>query len=132
VRATILFLAALAGCAVIHPQPSDACAEGDAICQPGGGSAIVCRSGRYEKTACGGPSGCAMQPDRTVRCDQSRGAQEGTPCAQEYQGRGQCSPNGDARLSCSSGWWKREACPEGSTCQVSPVGVSCMIQATTD
>lgn len=124
-RLAFLPMLVAAGCALVHPKPNDACNEGDGICQ-GPGAAIMCRSGHYARTDCAGPAGCGMQPDRTVKCDQSRGAHEGTACTLEYEGRGQCIPEEDAYLRCVGGWWKREACPENSSCQRSELGVACV------
>lgn len=123
-RAFLPMLWLVASCALIHPKPSDTCAAGDAICQPGN-SAIVCQGGKYVKTSCGGPRGCAMAPDRTVSCDQTSGAHALDACLPGYEGHSECLPTeAQSYLSCRDGTWVKLACPVGS-CVVSGGNVAC-------
>lgn len=104
---------ALTGCALIHPKAGDTCAQGDAICQPGN-AAIVCLAGKYLKTSCGGPKGCAMASNRMVACDQTAGASADEPCLASYDGQVQCLADSPVSyVMCHSGTWERHDCADG-------------------
>ena len=118
---TMLLVAAVFSCALIHPRPSDPCSQGDEVCQAGG--ALVCRAGKYVLTHCGGPASCTVASSRTVSCDQTAGAVGGEPCLPAYEGQAQCS-GPSTYVKCTAGTWTALACKAGG-CQRSGESIVC-------
>ncbi|NNB90594.1 hypothetical protein HJC10_30790 [Corallococcus exiguus] len=108
----------LSGCG--GPGSGDSCDGGDYVCQDDA-QALECRNGTWRPLACRGPLGCREQAD-SVRCDTSLN-QENDGCATNAEGKGVCSPNGAAILTCQQGVLvKTEDC---SSCAVQDSQVVC-------
>lgn len=82
------------------PGSGDSCDGGDYVCQDDA-QALECRNGTWRALACRGPLGCRELAD-SVRCDTSLN-QEGDGCSSGAEGKGVCSPNGNALLLCRQG-----------------------------
>jgi hypothetical protein len=122
VKAALVLLAFLSGCAALQPKAGDACKPDDAVCAEKG--ALVCRGGRYVPTSCNGPVGCRTAKDRTVTCDQTAGVRSSEPCFDE--GAFQCAADApESYLGCRGGAWELQACPSGRLCKLSGGNVTC-------
>lgn len=112
----------LAGCAT--PKAGSACRGEVAYCADAT-VARACKGGALVDFPCTGPKGCAVDGSKSIFCDQGRGAQAGTPCFPDFEGRGLCSEDGSSRLQCTAGVWTAVACPQGMKCQADASGVLC-------